>query len=1028
MTAFTLTSLDSPGSPATLATREPLPGELQRRISEDVSLWPQPWRWWQDGYASPYGGFAFSRGATGTTTDRRGGKNLPLFWSELDLRGFRILARFLRQTNPFAIGFAEHLIGYHVRKGFGWQACLKGRKKTAYPTVDSEPDPAVAKGQQILDAWRDATLWPLKSREAFDRWITDGEVFGRLGRGDWGKLPWFRFVGPEQVGSPTGDTEGPESFGIETPEGDQQGPPVRFHLWNPDSGMTEGHWVDADRIIHAKRNVTSDVKRGLPDFFPLHEWLDGTRKLLWNMIDTAGEQAKIAWREKFPTATQSQVQSLIPMVATTPGSTTALSAWSPYGYPPNLDLNIPVGPNLFKPSKVVRVEGSREYEAGPTFAGAASYIEVEQAALRGCGARWGMPEYFSGDASNNNFASSLVAGSPFAVAVEGGQLAFGSCWERPIALKVLELARDAGLLTYDEWRRLDVEVTPPAVVTPKPLEDTQQRQILNAAHILSPQTWQLMEQLDPQHEAANWQAFTTQGGADLGGPMDPLAGMQGGGGGLPTEPSFEAFLRYEDKTVGLVKKQITDKDGVQRTVYVRPDEKPAAAGGGKAADDAPAKSAGARALDRVKAIGSAALNTRVGRFFKAVEHKLMILQHKTRDIAMAAAKNKPPPPLTAEQTDRLSRTLFIADFIGGYITGAAGAVIGGAVGAKIGAILPSASVLYVAYATVRDPAGVWAAARAVVKATIRGGSTHEGKIPGLAEMLAELLSGPDADWKESVFLAALAEGATPERALEVADGAGDMPEELPQATPEDFGETDSAAESVCGPSGEPLSPDSVRVLEAAGLVPKDVEVHRGGKVFRQRRMVRPDEPVAGLAPAKSEKPAKPSKPARVPEKKPSEKALRAKAAHKLVDKTIQRYAEEHNEPAFAKDIGGLSFKDNEPVDVVLGDGGIVKHGIELKTMVDNGNNKITMKRSAMERKAQWEKDNKATFHTVVIDDSAVFNANGEGKHDVSKRRLFYRRGYGSFRVGSMHEVKNLAELKKLLDTANNQLPPAAQRK
>jgi hypothetical protein len=159
----------------------------------------------------------------------------------------------------------------------------------------------------------------------------------------------------------------------------------------------------------------------------------------------------------------------------------------------------------------------------------------------------------------------------------------------------------------------------------------------------------------------------------------------------------------------------------------------------------------------------------------------------------------------------------------------------------------------------------------------------------------------------------------------------------------------------------------------------------------------------------------------------SEKARIAKASHKLVDKDIQRYAEEHNEPKFAKAIGGLSFKDNEPVDIVVGRGGVVQHGVELKTMVDNANNKITMKRSAMERKAEWERKNNATFHTVVFDDHQVKDAKGEGKHDESKRRMFYRRGYGSFRVGSMHEFGSMAELKKLMDTPDAKLPPAAQR-
>lgn len=185
----------------------------------------------------------------------------------------------------------------------------------------------------------------------------------------------------------------------------------------------------------------------------------------------------------------------------------------------------------------------------------------------------------------------------------------------------------------------------------------------------------------------------------------------------------------------------------------------------------------------------------------------------------------------------------------------------------------------------------------------------------------------------------------------------------------------------------------------------------------------------------------------------SEKAQRAKANHKLVDKTIQRYAEEGNEPKAAKTLGGLSFKNNEPVDIVLGDGGVVKHGVELKTMVDNANAKITMKKSAMDRKAAWEKEKDATFHTIVIDDAPVFakaaglkkndtpaqktakisaaiqrHLDGEkGVADFSKRQIYYRRGFGSFRVGTMHKVKSLAEAKRLMDVADADLPDAAKR-
>jgi hypothetical protein len=148
----------------------------------------------------------------------------------------------------------------------------------------------------------------------------------------------------------------------------------------------------------------------------------------------------------------------------------------------------------------------------------------------------------------------------------------------------------------------------------------------------------------------------------------------------------------------------------------------------------------------------------------------------------------------------------------------------------------------------------------------------------------------------------------------------------------------------------------------------------------------------------------------------------------LVGKEIQRYAEEHNEPAVAKALGGLSFKDNEPVDIVMGDpdGGTVKHGIELKTVVANTNGKITMKGDALARKRTWARKNKATFHTVVIDDSKVFNAGGKGKHDESQRRILYRRGAGSFRLSKMHECKDMAELKTLINTKTQKLPPGAK--
>lgn len=172
---------------------------------------------------------------------------------------------------------------------------------------------------------------------------------------------------------------------------------------------------------------------------------------------------------------------------------------------------------------------------------------------------------------------------------------------------------------------------------------------------------------------------------------------------------------------------------------------------------------------------------------------------------------------------------------------------------------------------------------------------------------------------------------------------------------------------------------------------------------------------------------------RVPEKPPtlSQKSILAKQSAKHVGKEIQRYSEEHNEPILAKGLtrGGAkaqSLRDNEPADVVRSRGGKITDGIELKTMTTAGNDKITMKREAQERKAAWMRENDAHFHTVVFDDRKVYNAKGEGLHDDSQRVILYRRGYGSFRTGGMYRVRDMDELDRLLSLPTADLPRAAQ--
>lgn len=164
-------------------------------------------------------------------------------------------------------------------------------------------------------------------------------------------------------------------------------------------------------------------------------------------------------------------------------------------------------------------------------------------------------------------------------------------------------------------------------------------------------------------------------------------------------------------------------------------------------------------------------------------------------------------------------------------------------------------------------------------------------------------------------------------------------------------------------------------------------------------------------------------------KKSRPKKKRKNANRPLIDREVQRYCEEHNEAYLATKVGGTALPDSEPMDIVVfGKKGLIHHGIELKTMLFNKRGYIRMKASAVARKAEWEKLHGASVHTLVFDDSNVKDAKGKGKHDLSNRIIYYRRGYGSASVHDMHKVENMRELLRLINTPDEDLPAAAKRR
>lgn len=128
-----------------------------------------------------------------------------------------------------------------------------------------------------------------------------------------------------------------------------------------------------------------------------------------------------------------------------------------------------------------------------------------------------------------------------------------------------------------------------------------------------------------------------------------------------------------------------------------------------------------------------------------------------------------------------------------------------------------------------------------------------------------------------------------------------------------------------------------------------------------------------------------------------------------IDWEYQQHAEDRNEAELAAAIGGSATRGSVPVDVIVPRENRIAHGIELKTLVTQGNDKITMKSSAMARKIDWADQSGARLHTVVFDDRNVINGTGD-------RIVYYRPGIGSFRIGNMTRVpRGLQGLAEIFD-------------
>lgn len=482
--------------------------------------------------------------------DRLEGRNEPFFRDETELAELRGEGRVLGCGNEAGVGVVRVLKNFSVGTGYEYDYS---------PVEESDEDLS-----QAVQNWNDEfdmrVKWTQAERETMDRAPTDGETFIQLDPIGGGRAD-ICFREPDAITEPRSKQHMDEyvgayaldwSFGIAT----KINKPTAVHGYFVDEtgDQRDYDWIPESRMVHYKRNVVRNVKRGLTDFFAPGQSLRRASKILRNTGEGAALQSAIAWIREHPAGTTaSQVinmtggKSEIEIDRTTAEGNTRTHRFQRY-----------------LPGTILDVRAGQAYKAGPMGDGA-NFIDVSAAILSYAGIRWNMPDWLiRSDSSSSNFASVLVTESPFTKSMEVEQVDLKAVFME-VKWKMLDMAvRNGrfykwGIRTLSELKsRIQMNIIMPRVTTRNRLEETKMRSMLHEYGLISKQSWSAKEELNYEHEQA---ALTADPGVPQISMAMDMAQPDGQNGGRPGVSRNGGILRKAGLDVGLSDKEFQPQAG-----------------------------------------------------------------------------------------------------------------------------------------------------------------------------------------------------------------------------------------------------------------------------------------------------------------------------------------------------------------------------------------------------------------------------------------------------------------------------------
>jgi hypothetical protein len=408
--------------------------------------------------------------------DRIDGRFRPFYENEHDLRDIRAKSRNLATFTSIAVGADKALEVYTIGGKWQFEAKLKddGTANAQYE-IDASwkknpNDPRnqlLAAVQRVIDEVIEKNEFQESQLPAIHSTArTDGEALIAV-YGDKGGIAKIRMLDADSLREPQATNakqieRGLRSFGYSqvgqqswtfgvhtsynrTMRRVDHSDPMGYHVVFDESGKEWDYlpsFPQADAgpisnrcLVHFKGYsvMPLDAKRGVSDYYPIQEVLERKHILGRNLSIGAAIQASIAYiRHHKGNVTRADVVTQI---------SSALDSLSRTATGNRNDGRTQQN---FGPGTVIDVK-DQEYHAGPLGElKSAVFIEVCSYLMRCVGTRFLMPEYIiSGDASNANFASTLVSEAPFVKARESDQQkTIGVC--RRTLWATLKIAFDAG--------------------------------------------------------------------------------------------------------------------------------------------------------------------------------------------------------------------------------------------------------------------------------------------------------------------------------------------------------------------------------------------------------------------------------------------------------------------------------------------------------------------------------------------------------------------------------------------------------